>query len=238
MNHYGEVHDDAFLSNTTNTTIALYLRNSLYAECAIISPANGMYDRWSAGDEALVSSAIVIFEKAPPAGQDIDFTLGGSLRCPSERVTIPHADLIPGYKWTKYSRGGRFSIGRSRPREDSRHPLLLGDIFTIKRGLATGNNDFFILPRAKARKVGIPDQFLRPILPSRAKIWRDVPAPKRAPSLSEAPYSFTPSKNLPRMICGAAMQPLPTHCRGRPPTSSWTGWPAGQQSAHSARQRL
>jgi hypothetical protein len=117
-------------------------------------------------DDALVSSAIVIFEKAPPAGQDIDFTLGGSLRCPSERVTIPHAALIPGDKWTKYSLGGRFSSNRSRHRDDSRHALRLGDLFTIKRGLATGNNDFFILPRARAREVGIPEKFLRPILPS------------------------------------------------------------------------
>jgi hypothetical protein len=44
--------------------------------------------------------------------------------------------------------------------------LTLGDFFTIKRGLATGANDFFILPRAEAARRGIPDAFLKPILPS------------------------------------------------------------------------
>ena len=42
----------------------------------------------------------------------------------------------------------------------------LGDFFTIKRGLATGANGFFILERKDAQSRGIPDAFLKPILPS------------------------------------------------------------------------
>jgi hypothetical protein len=41
----------------------------------------------------------------------------------------------------------------------------LGDLFTIRRGLATGNNAFFILPRGKARQLDLPEEWLRPILP-------------------------------------------------------------------------
>src|SRR5207237_975299 len=41
----------------------------------------------------------------------------------------------------------------------------LGDFFTIKRGLATGANAFFILERTEARGRGIPEAFLKPILP-------------------------------------------------------------------------
>jgi hypothetical protein len=110
--------------------------------------------------DALVSSTIVIFEKLPPEDQEIVFSLGGSLGCPAEQVTLRPSDLSPGEKWTKYN--DRVP-GDSSPVHGS---ILFGDLFTIKRGLATGNNDFFILPRAKAREIGIPDQFLRPILPS------------------------------------------------------------------------
>jgi hypothetical protein len=54
--------------------------------------------------------------------------------------------------------GGR---GRSRTCD-----LSLDELFTIKRGLATGDNSFFILPREKAFQLGIPAECLRPILPS------------------------------------------------------------------------
>jgi hypothetical protein len=42
----------------------------------------------------------------------------------------------------------------------------LGDLFTIKRGLATGNNHFFIIPRSRLAELGIPAACVRPILPS------------------------------------------------------------------------
>jgi adenine-specific DNA-methyltransferase len=43
------------------------------------------------------------------------------------------------------------------------HP---GDLFTIRRGLATGSNEFFIMSRDEALRRGLPPRFLRPILPS------------------------------------------------------------------------
>jgi hypothetical protein len=42
----------------------------------------------------------------------------------------------------------------------------LKDLFTIKRGLATGANNFFILTKEQAIAHQIPAQFLKPILPS------------------------------------------------------------------------
>src|SRR5208337_722784 len=41
----------------------------------------------------------------------------------------------------------------------------LGNFFTIKRGIATGANDFFVLTREKAERLQIPNQFLKPVLP-------------------------------------------------------------------------
>ena len=44
--------------------------------------------------------------------------------------------------------------------------LTLGDLFSIKRGMATGANSFFILARSEAIRMGIPADSLHPILPS------------------------------------------------------------------------
>lgn len=108
--------------------------------------------------DALVSSAVVIFEKSPFVGETV-FSLGGSLLAPATSVSLPHSFLRPEDKWTQYT--ARDGIVAARPGEG----ILFGDLFTIRRGVATGNNSFFILPRAKAAKLGIPERFLRPILP-------------------------------------------------------------------------
>lgn len=42
----------------------------------------------------------------------------------------------------------------------------LGDFFTIKRGVETGDNDFFILTPIEIMQLDLPLEFLRPILPS------------------------------------------------------------------------
>ncbi len=43
--------------------------------------------------------------------------------------------------------------------------LTLGDFFTIKRGVETGDNDFFILTPMEALAYDLPFEFLRPIFP-------------------------------------------------------------------------
>lgn len=45
-------------------------------------------------------------------------------------------------------------------------PVTVCDLFYIRRGLATGANDSFILERAHAAELGLAEQFLRPVLPS------------------------------------------------------------------------
>jgi hypothetical protein len=108
-------------------------------------------------DAALVSSAVVVFQASPPDGHDVTFTVGGSLARPDDRRTIPVGELNPAAKWS--------GLTAAEPPAGRVLTVTLGDLFTIKRGLATGANDFFILPRTEAQRRGIPDQFLRPILP-------------------------------------------------------------------------
>ena len=109
--------------------------------------------------DALVSSAIVIFRNVKsPKSHQVTFSFGGRLTNPDHKERVALEELRLAHKWTKFPRA---TIGSEDP-----HPLTLADLFNIKRGLATGANKFFILPKAETRRLGIPRRFLRPILPS------------------------------------------------------------------------
>jgi hypothetical protein len=65
-------------------------------------------------------------------------------------------------KWTVYpahARNDRHTLS------DGTGPTL-ADLFKVQRGIATGDNKFFVLDRADAMRRGLPAKFLRPILPS------------------------------------------------------------------------
>ena len=114
-------------------------------------------------DDAMVSSAVLIFKKIPPAaGHSVIFTLGGSLERPALTQTISQSSLLNSEKWTAYPQ----PPGNKRIAHGGSAVTTLGDLFKITRGIATGGNKFFVLERREAHKRGIPDQFLRPILPS------------------------------------------------------------------------
>lgn len=109
-------------------------------------------------DNALVSSAIVWFRNDPPReSHSVEFTFGGSLLSPKLCRTIPAGALRHEAKWTRF------------PASDIRQGTTLhrlSDLFTIKRGVATGDNKFFILTKEEAAAHGLPVEVLRPILPS------------------------------------------------------------------------
>jgi hypothetical protein len=110
-------------------------------------------------DDALVSSAIVVFEKRKPKADDTAvFSFGGTLTHPATTNAVSLDELRATRKWTSLPRRGG---GRVKPSS-----ATLGDFFTVKRGLATGRNDFFIVPREKLQELGIPAACVRPILPS------------------------------------------------------------------------
>jgi len=108
--------------------------------------------------DALVTSAIVVFEKSTaPDHHQVRFSFGGPITSPSSSETITIAVLRQAKKWTGLTNGSTPAAGESH---------TLGELFSIKRGLATGANSFFILDRAEATRQGIPNEYLRPILPS------------------------------------------------------------------------
>ncbi len=113
-------------------------------------------------DDALVSSAIVVFRKASadPSHKPV-LSYGGSLVQPRQDEQVPLPILASSRKWTAFP--GVRRQGVSAPAAEK---VTLGTLFTIKRGIATGANGFFVLPREEARHRGFAGRFLKPILPS------------------------------------------------------------------------
>ena len=115
-------------------------------------------------DDALVSSTIVVFENTPaPAAHHAEFSFGGPLAAPVIAEAIDCARLCTAPKWSAFPRHA--ANDRHTSRETDGGPRL-GDFFRIQRGVATGCNDYFIIPRIEARRLGLPATCLRPILPS------------------------------------------------------------------------
>jgi hypothetical protein len=113
--------------------------------------------------DALVSSVVLVLRKTPPAdAHAVEFTFGGTLAEPQARDLIPVERLRQARKWTVYpshAKNDRHTVS------DGKGPTL-GNFFRVQRGIATGCNKFFVLDRADAKRRGLPDQYLRPILPS------------------------------------------------------------------------
>jgi len=117
-------------------------------------------------NDALVSSAVVWFKNEPPTNtHQVKFSFGGSLEKPTNTRIIPHQDLSSMDKWTRYPEKG--------VREKTQGPTL-GDLFYIKRGIATGDNKFFILTLDEIKKRGLPLECFRPVLPSSRYLKNDV----------------------------------------------------------------
>jgi len=117
-------------------------------------------------ENALVSSAVVVFRNRPPVmDQTACLTSGGSLLRPKHTEEVKVDELKNELKWTiPWVRKHR--VSSSLPR--------LGDLFTVHRGLATGANSFFIMERTMAVRLRIPEIALRPVLPKARTLKEDV----------------------------------------------------------------
>jgi len=115
--------------------------------------------------DALVSSAVVWFRKTPPpADHKVNFTFGGSLFEPNLTREVSACALAHEPKWT------RFPVSGTRTRGGI---PTIADFFKIKRGLATGDNAYFILSEATIKARGLPMEAFNPILPSPRYITED-----------------------------------------------------------------
>lgn len=118
--------------------------------------------------DALVTSLVITFRNSPPPlDHRVHLTHGTNLLAPTFDRYIEARGLDPALKWRNL-----FSM-RPLPVRPSAHETL-GDFFEVKRGIATGANDFFVLDVTTAKHLGLPAQFLRPVLPSPRLISSEV----------------------------------------------------------------
>ncbi len=105
--------------------------------------------------DALVSSAVVVFRKSHPSpAHRARFSFGGPIQEPQREAEISLDTLRRSRKWTQFP--GRTTLHKT-------DELTLGDFFSIKRGLATGSNSFFILQGQEIKHWRIPRRFLKPM---------------------------------------------------------------------------
>lgn len=118
--------------------------------------------------DALVSSVVLWFKKCQPRiNSKIEFTYGDLILKPSKTIEINRSTLKSNEKWS-----GIFQHGQSISKK-SNNPKIK-DLFSIKRGIATGNNAYFILKEEEIEKKGLTKHFFKPILPSPRFINSDI----------------------------------------------------------------
>ncbi|MCH8512536.1 MAG: N-6 DNA methylase [Kiritimatiellae bacterium] len=107
-------------------------------------------------DDALVSSCVITYTKNKPEDQSAVTLTSGDYETPSELRNILQKDCLSTEKWAFFD--------QSKPSLESGLPL--DALFHITRGLATGNNEFFLLGSKEVKESGIKSKFLVPVLPS------------------------------------------------------------------------
>jgi adenine-specific DNA-methyltransferase len=116
--------------------------------------------------DAQVSSAVVWFRKRPPTATHlVEFSYGGTLATPEHSRLLPAATVQASAKWSQLAIAGVRCITKEQ---------RLGDFFEIKRGIATGANDFFIVNPKQLAEHHLPRSLFRPILPSPRYLTNDI----------------------------------------------------------------
>jgi adenine-specific DNA-methyltransferase len=109
-------------------------------------------------DDALVSSCIVTYRKKPPSsGALCEMSYGGDYINARQRKSMSLSQLRRLNKWT---------MPHFEPNTPARNGVRLKDIVSVRRGIATGANDYFIIDEDTAHKYEIPRNYLKPILRS------------------------------------------------------------------------
>lgn len=107
-----------------------------------------------------VSTSIVVFKKSKDIVQnEVLFSSGESVDQPAKFRLVNREQLIRALdNW-------RVLFNENVISEVNKNPITFGDLFEVKRGLATGANSFFVMTRERAKQYNIPDIALRPLIP-------------------------------------------------------------------------
>lgn len=151
-----------FMDVNYGTALKEYLLNNVHLlRIHRYDPENSLFS------DALVSSCVVWFKNERiDYDYEVEFSYGGTHEKPILSRQISKSALLKERKWTRFPEKGI--------RNDNISETTLGDFFEIKRGLATGDNSFFILSKDKIDELGIDMSFFKPILPSPRYLKTDL----------------------------------------------------------------
>lgn len=184
-----------FLDTNYGKSVRKYLAESVSIERIHRFDPNGLVF-----EDALVTSLVVVFRnQKPPKNHLVTFSEGNDINAPDGHgMVFPQSSLIGEHRWSGYF----LQEPIANAEEDT---PTFSDFFTIRRGIATGNNSYFIRPRSEVLDEGIDDSSLFPILPPPRRLDALVIAadedgwPKLAEQLvlmsSDEPESILVDKN-------------------------------------------
>lgn len=117
-------------------------------------------------NDALVSSAVVIFKNSKPTDNPVVFSWGNDLNQPTIKKTIEKDELGSLPKWTEAMLCSEIYGKSSQP--------TIGTFFHIKRGIATGDNNFFVVDNTIVNKYKISKKLLTLVVPPPRKLNSDI----------------------------------------------------------------
>ncbi len=116
-------------------------------------------------EKAKVTTCLVVFKKTEFSDNDsVIFTNGDSIHCNGEKEVTRRTLMKEVDNWRnvlKDETSNYYSLMQNK----DQNRVLFSDLFDIKRGLATGANNFFVMTEKKALERGIPQFALKPLLP-------------------------------------------------------------------------
>lgn len=141
-----------FMSSNYGSSLREYLLNRVDLELIHIYS-----DESPKFENAQVSPCVVIFaNRTPRSRKAINFSYGGSLENPSMKKFHSAEDLRAMKKWT---------FGNIFEDLPVMEGPLLGELFNVTRGIATGANDFFIMQEESLLKLNIPRELTKSVIP-------------------------------------------------------------------------
>lgn len=105
--------------------------------------------------DALVSSCVLIVQNSVSTSEHQVLITKGAIEHPHDSFYVSLQQLREQEKW-------QHIIPTSKYTQSSR----VGDFFSVSRGIATGNNDFFVRRLSEWISLGIDEKYLCPLIPS------------------------------------------------------------------------
>lgn len=116
--------------------------------------------------DALVSSSVIVFRKNQNGKPSVRFSWGGDINHPIEEVWVDKRELDPDKKWNKAHIMNSESVDEAK--------ITIGTFFKIQRGIATGDNGFFIVDDEIKNSYHMPLSVLTPVIPPPRKLKSNV----------------------------------------------------------------